>query len=179
MYSFTYGDGTLEKFDTWLGVVSATGSSTITVTVASTLNSINGVYKACKQMTSGGGAGTVWAADGVGGFVNTTSTGSANVPFPTLTPSGTLRCYIGRSYVDNTGLTTGQTSGYTVLLDTTNNNPIIYNPNVADSAQSPIAKQNTAGRSGTSGILITATNPSLTIPRLLNINQAVNRASSF
>lgn len=95
--------------------------------------------------------------------------------WPSLTPAGTLRAYIGYGVVANTGQTTGATAGYTVGLDV-NHNMVIYNPNVAVSAQAPIGTQNTAGASGTVAALVTAMTPIL--PRIVRQTPLVPRLRS-
>lgn len=165
----------LHKYEMWIGTVTSTGSSTLTITWASTIGT-KATFLRCKQFSSGGGAGTVWAAEGVGVAKNNTAS-STTVAGPTLTPGGTLRAYIAHGFVGQTGTTTGQTAGYTVLLDA-NNNPVLYNPNVPNSAQSPSCLQTPASTSDMFGVLFTATNPGSS-RRILNINQAVNRAASY
>lgn len=112
----------------WMGVVTTAGAATITITnTSSGTNRLN-----CKEFTAGGGAGTRWTQDGAGGTkTNTTAT---VVTFPTLTPSGPNRLYVGFG-LNGTGQTTGATAGYTVELDP-GTNPYIRNPSVA-SAQTP------------------------------------------
>lgn len=141
-------------FDLWLGTVTATGSATITVTGSGSLTGKT-VWLLSQQFT-GGGAGTVWAVDGtqVGGLTNASSTA---VTYPTLTPGGASRCYVGRAFVANSGSLTGQTAGYTLQNDASTN-PFIYNTSVS-TAQTPASVQSPAGISGGVGALITASSP--------------------
>jgi hypothetical protein len=143
--------------DLWLGKVTTTGASTITITGTSSLSSIQ-CSLCAQQFSSGGGSRTVWAPDGAGAQKNNAS--STTMTWPTLTPSGTLRAYVGFMYCGQTGTTSGAASGYTPQLTTSNNNTYLYDPNVPNSAQSPTALQTPAGVSGGCGVLITATNPS-------------------
>jgi hypothetical protein len=149
------GTGTAERVEIWIGATTAVGAATITLAWTTAIGTTGRTF-ACKELTSGGGAGTVWAADGSGGSsANTTS--SANVTYPTLTPAGLNRAYVGFAYVQNTGQASGQTAGYSVELDP-NNNIVLYNPQVANSAQSPVGIQSAAGTSDAWGVLIQATN---------------------
>jgi hypothetical protein len=143
-----------DTLDLWLGPVAVAGASTITITGSGSLSSARVALTA--QELAGGGSGTVWALDGAqsGGLGNTSST---NVTFPTLTPGDVNSCYIGYSALANTGLSSGQTSGYVLQLDG-HNNPFIYNVSISG-VQSPVAVQNSAGTSGTSGALIVASSP--------------------
>ena len=137
----------------WLGPITATGSQTITIT--GTLTSTNRLV--AKQFTAGGGANTVWLADGSGGTKETDSTASANTPFATLVPSAPQRLYVGYGPVGTTATTSGQTSGYTVQTDD-GTNPYIWNPNVTTS-QSPNVIQASAGHSTNVSALIYALVP--------------------
>jgi hypothetical protein len=144
-------------FELWLGPVTSTGSSTISITGSGTITG----KRLTAQEFAGGGAGTVWARDGSqqGGLSNGTST---SVTFATLTPGGASRCYVGNSLVQNSGLTTGGTAGYTVQLGAFGD-PYVYNTSVS-TAQSPVALQDVAGFSITIAALITASSPSGAAP---------------
>lgn len=137
----------------WMGKVITAGSSTITITNTDTTNTIR---LNCKEFNSGGGIGTAWAQDGAGGSI--TNATSTTVTFPTLTPTGINRLYVGFGF-NGTGLTTGATpAGTTVELDP-GTNPYLYNPSVANSAQTPTSQQSGSATSAMIGALITATNP--------------------
>ena len=154
-------------FDFWIGAVTTTGAVTITITGSGALTGVTVRFVA--QEFSGGGAGTLWTLDNsqTGGLINSAST---TVTFPTLTPSGANSCYVGRSWTFNDGLLTGQTSGYTVQLDT-GTGPFIYNANVS-TVQSPVATQNSPAQpSSTFGALIVASSPPASPP-----DPPVNRA---
>lgn len=139
------------KIDMWMGKVTTAGASTITMTV--TANNVNRL--SCKEFNTIGGLDTIWTQDGAGATkINTAST---DVTFPTQTPSGENRLYVGYG-TNGTGLTTGQTAGYSVELDF-GSNPVIYGPDVANSAQSPISKQTGSAVSYTIGALVKADNP--------------------
>jgi hypothetical protein len=139
-----------------MGKVTTTGSATITITSSTgSWPGSNGLY--AQEFTCVGVSSmTVWAVDGTQTGTKTNGT-NTNITFPTLTPGGVLRAYIGPGYAGGTGQTTGGTSGYTVQIDSVNHNPFIYNANVS-TAQTPVSIQ-TSSTSDAMGMLITATNP--------------------
>lgn len=143
-----------ERAEMWLGRVATTGSSTLTLAWTTSISTTGRTF-GVKQF-SAGGIGTVWTADGTGGISNNTGT-PTNVVFPSLTPTGANRCYIGFAYVANTGTGSGQTAGYTEILDG-NSNIVLYNPNVANSVQSPTAVQSPVNTSDVCAVLVTANN---------------------
>lgn len=152
---FTSPNVATQSMEMWLGVITAAGSSTITITTtSSTTNS--GLY-AQEFGCVGGGPGTIWAV--VAGQTGSTnnSTAGLTIQFPTLTPSGLFRAYVGVGYAGAQASTSGATAGYTSQIDA-NSNPFLYNPSVANSAQSPTCVT-TSGKSNTVAALITATNP--------------------
>jgi hypothetical protein len=139
----------------WMGQITTTGAATVTITSSTgSWPGSNGLY--LQEFTCVGvSPQTVWAVDG-SQFGNRTNTTNTAITFPTLTPSGPLRAYIGPGYAGGTGQTTGGTSGYTVQIDSVNHNPFIYNANIS-TAQSPTSVQ-TSSTSDAMGILVTATN---------------------
>lgn len=150
---------TFNCMDIWLGKITATGSSTITITGTSSLAAENNTITV-QQFTSGGGAATVWAPDGVGGGLANGS--STAVTYATLTPGGAGRAYVGFAYTDQNGLTSGQTAGYTVVLDPVDANTFIYNTDVS-TGQSPVSAQTPAGGSTAIAALISAA-PAVVVP---------------
>jgi RHS repeat-associated protein len=134
----------------WLGTVTATGSSNITVTYSGSVSS-NNIELNAQEYTNGTGASTAWSGDVAGSSQNHTS--STTVTFPSLTPSASGEAYVG--YGDETNDTGGgTTSGFT--YDATSDlNAFIYNTNVS-SAVSPSATQSPAGESDTVGALLRA-----------------------
>lgn len=126
----------------WLGVCNAIGSAAnITIAGASLASSSQRLV--ARQFSTGQGAASTWVVDGSPVNFEQDSTASTTLNWPTLTPTGTNRMYLGRGSVGSTANTTGQTSGYTVSLDA-GSNPFFYNPSVANSAQSPTCTQATA-----------------------------------
>lgn len=144
-----------QRGDVWIGQVTTTGAGTIQLTSSTgSWPGSNGLF--CQEFTCVGvGPWTVWAVDGAQTGTRTNAT-STTITYPTLTPGGPLRAYVGPGYAGGTGSTSGATAGYTVQLDG-NNNPYIYNANVS-TAQSPTSVQ-TSSTSDAMGVLITATNP--------------------
>jgi hypothetical protein len=148
-----FANATSAFLEMWMGKVQTTGSSTITVTASYTgTTRLN-----CKEFFTAGGIDTKWSQDGAGG--SKTNTAVTTVTYPTLTPSAPNRLYVGFG-TNGTGQTTGATSGYTVELDP-GTNPYLYDPDVPQSAQSPISTQASSGAiaSYTIGALIKADNP--------------------
>jgi len=144
--------GTTNTLSIWMGRVTTAGAATITVTPSGSIAAVTHRMIA-QQFTSAGGAGTTWAVDVAGTGRNNSS--STTVTYPTVVPGGANRAYIGYGQTTSTGLTTGATSGYTVLLDN-GNNQLIYS-NTVTGSQSPTALQTSAGVSSTLGVTITAT----------------------
>lgn len=144
--------GTTNTLSIWLGRVTTAGAATITVTPSGSIAAVTHRMIA-QQFTSAGGAGTTWSVDVAGAGRNNSS--STTVTYPTVVPGGANRAYIGYGQTTSVGLTTGATSGYTVLLDN-GNNQLVYS-NTVSGSQSPTAAQTSAGVSSTLGVTITAT----------------------
>jgi IPT/TIG domain len=132
----------------WLGTVTATGSTTITVTNSGgTFMDLDG-----QEASSGLGASTSWSRDGSQqGFRNNPT--STTVTYPTLTPAASAwacyhaRCPLGSSY-------SGTTAGYVSTTDA-NGNQFINNP-VVSAATSPTSTANVSTPSYCIGVLIKA-----------------------
>lgn len=155
------------KIDLWLGTITSSIGVAVNITIAG--SALTNTQRLCAQeFTSGGRSGTVWAIDGASG--TKTNASSATITFPTLTPSGGNRLYIGYGLVGNSANSGSQTAGYTLDLDP-GSNPFLFNPSVS-TAQTPTCTQ-TAQLSGTIAALVTAINP----PAPVNINQATTRAA--
>lgn len=165
--------GLAQSIDLWVGVVTAAGSATLTGTPSASVSALNTDF--ISQQFAGGGAGTVWAVDGAQSTTKT-NTASTTMTFPTLTPGGASRLYVGFGE-SSIGGGSPPSAGYT-LQTTANSMPLLYNVSVS-TAQSPTCAMGISTTSLTQGSLITATAAPTGSPRLININQAVNRASSF
>ena len=141
-------------FEIWTGVVSSTGSSTVTVSFSGSVAS-DGVELTGQEFSAASGSSTTWGLDTGAGVSNSSST---TVTFPTLTPSGSGELYFGFAQVDNTG-SAGSTSGFTYDVTSPAENVVTYDPNVS-AAATPTASQSPAGTSGAAAVLMTATNSS-------------------
>lgn len=165
------GDG---AFELWLGKVSTTGSSTVTVAFNTSVGS-EFVEFASQEFTAGLGATTVWAADGTA-FRNNTS--STTIAYPTLVPTGAGRLYFGFALCF-TGVSAGSTSGYSYSADV-NGNQVAYNGSISAST-SPTSSQSPAGLSAGTAVLVTAALPASGPPprRITGMSMSVMRASYF
>src|SRR6266702_4456930 len=134
--------------EVWLGTVTATGSTTITVTNSGgTVMDLDG-----QEASSGLGTSTAWSRDGTQqGFRNNAA--STTVTYPTLTPAASAwACYHARG--PNASSYSGTTAGYTSTTDA-NGNQFINNP-VVSSATSPTSTANASTPSHCIGVLIKA-----------------------
>ncbi len=141
----------------WTGPVTASGSSTITVTFGSSVKSIY-TGLAAQEFSATTGAGTAWGIDTGGGISNASST---TVTFPALTPSGTGELYFAYAAAANSA-SAGTTSGFHYATTSTAD-VTAYDTDVSGPVQ-PTAKQSPAGLSGASGVLITASASGTTAP---------------
>jgi hypothetical protein len=146
---------TKTRIEMWVGRISTSGSSTITMTLSGTAQASNAINGFGLQEIGIGDPDAIWTVDVTGSKNNTSS--STTATFPTLTPTGTNRAYLGYGYVSTTGSTSGGTSGYTVKLDPANN-LIIYDPSTSG-AQSPTGKLSSSGTSNCLGAMVYATVP--------------------
>lgn len=144
--------GTTNTLSIWMGRVTTAGAATVTITGSGSLAAVTSRLVA-QQFTSAGGAGTTWAVDVAGTGRNNSS--STTVTYPTVVPGGSNRAYIGYAQTTSVGLTTGATSGYTVVLDNGSNQLVYASP--VTGSQSPTALQTSAGVSSTLGVTISAT----------------------
>lgn len=127
----------------WFGKVTNPGFNTLSLTTSGSYNADFYSWIGAQEFALvGGGAATVWGLDGT---QQGTRTGSASpILYPTLTPSGTNRLYVGGQIAVGTPLGTGQTAGYTL---NTAAYPMLtgalFNTPIANSAQSPSTTQGT------------------------------------
>ncbi len=133
----------------WTGTVSATGSSTVSVTFSGSVASIY-TGLAVHEFSASSGTATVWGIDAASGISNTSST---TVTFPKLAPTGTGELYFGYAGVANNAAA-GSTSGFSYAT-TTDADVVAYDTDVLAAVQ-PTAKQSPAGVSGAAAALITA-----------------------
>ncbi len=145
--SYTTASGDIEE---WLGTITTTGSSTITVTFSGSISGKQDELLA-QEFSSSTGSSTTWALDVAGNA--TTSSNSTTVTMPTLSPSGSGELYVDYSAVDNSGAA-GSTSGFT--YDVTSEGSIFaYNPSVSSSV-TPTASQSPTGTYTEAAALLTA-----------------------
>lgn len=157
-------------FDMWLGVVTATGSSTITFTGSASVASLGTSYFA-QQFN--GGASPTWSLDGA--TATKTNTSSATITWPTLTPVAANDLYIGGGQ-SALGATAGtQTAGYTMVA--AGGEPRLFKVAVSG-AQAPTCTNGATSTSGTMAALIMATAVPVVV-QPTNINQAVKRAACY
>jgi RHS repeat-associated protein len=138
----------------WLGTVTTTGSSTITVTFSASVSSKQTELDA-QEYQSSIGSSTTWALD-VAGNASTTSS-STVVNLPPLTPTGSSELYVDYTPVDNLAVA-GSTTGFTYDV-TSSGSLFAYDPSVS-AAVSPTAAQTPAGSYVEAAALLTATGSS-------------------
>jgi hypothetical protein len=168
------GTSGVNSQDMWMGVVTATGSSTITAASSAALTGLTTGITA-QEFTVNNPAVT-WALDTTGTISNATST---TVTFPSLTPAKSGELYMG-SCGSVAGVTSNtQTAKYTSITTALNFGiqETLYNPQLLTGAQSPTMTQ-ASGLSWAVAVLISATLPA-SGSHIRMISQAVNRASSF
>ncbi|HTZ10130.1 MAG TPA: hypothetical protein VMB72_13730, partial [Acidimicrobiales bacterium] len=128
----------------WTGVVTAAGSSTVTVSFAAGVSSTETALLAEEFSTTG----TSWAVDTGAGISNASST---TATYPKLTPSGSGELYFGYDAIAQTGAA-GSTSGFSYAV-TTDADVATWDTAVSAAVQ-PTAKQSPAGTSGGVAILV-------------------------
>lgn len=147
----------------WRGQVTATGSSTISVSLSGATG-INEV--AAMEFTSGSATGS-WVIDTSNTLSNASST---TVSYPSLTPQSTKDLYAGYAQAVNT-MSAGSTTGFTYLTGSISTNQGTYNTSVSTTIQ-PTATQSAAGTSLTIGALIAAYSSSSVIANSTNTQEA-------
>lgn len=151
----------------WRGVVSSTGSSTISVSLsgASGINEL-----AAMEFTTGSTTGS-WVVDTSNTQYNSTS--STTVTYPDLTPQSTKDLYVGYARGGATSISAGSTSGFTYLSGSQAFTQGIYNTSVSAAIQ-PTSTQSTSSTSVTAGALIAAYSSSSVIS-----NSTVTQQANF
>jgi hypothetical protein len=150
------GSGGNLQLSMWAGVATATGA--INATVTTTANTSTWVDITAQQLTCASvGALTAWSVDGAGAS-QINNTASTTVTWPSLTPGNSGSGYFGWAWINAGAATTsGQTAGYTALIDPLNSG-FIYNTSVSG-VQSPTSACTPAAKSTTMSTLFTAVNP--------------------
>src|ERR1700676_5114637 len=119
------GVGERRASEIWYGVVTATGSSTITFNLSIPTSGMIAEYEV-QEFTAGLGSGAVWTLDTTGHFeVNPAST---NLIYPSLTPAVAGELYFGFNDMPSTP-SAGTTTGFTYFT-TADSNQVAYNPSV-------------------------------------------------
>ena len=149
----SFQDNTSHDVELWLGTVSATGTSSITVGFSASVSSSN-VELTAQEFTAGLGPSTLWTKDVAAGQNNASST---TIAFPPLTPTGAGELYAGYSRSPGEEYA-GSTSGFT-YHQTADGNMVLFDPSVS-SAVAPTATQSPAGISAAVGALIEASSAS-------------------
>jgi RHS repeat-associated protein len=138
----------------WLGTVTTTGSSTISVTFSSSVAGKITEIDA-QEYQSSTGSSTTWSLDVAANAGTTTS--STTINLPTLAPTGSGELYVDYTNVNNTAVA-GSTSG--VTYDVTSAVDLFaYDPSVSASL-SPTAGQTPTGTYAEAAALLTATTSS-------------------
>jgi YD repeat-containing protein len=141
----------LGNTELWLGTVTSTGSSTITVSYTTSIGSTH-VDIAAQEFTDGTGASTTWSED-TSGIMN--NSGVSAVQLPTLTASASGELYVGLASTSNP-VTTGSTSGFT--YDLIASGLYTFNSNIWGNV-TPTATM-TTGNYGSVGVTLAASAPS-------------------
>jgi hypothetical protein len=135
----------------WMGPVTTTGASTITVTFSSSVTSI-GTELVAQEFSSGLGTSTTWALDKAGSQTDASST---TVGFPSLAPAKTPELYVGYAWVLQEG-EAGTTPGVTYDILPTSADIYLYDPSVS-ATLAPAGAQTPAGTASVVGALLSAT----------------------
>jgi hypothetical protein len=153
----------------WVGTVTTTGSSNITVTYSSSpgANEI-----AATEFTAAGvNASTSWGIQSSGALLN--SSASTTVTYPSLTAVNGSELYVGYAQVQNPPATNGSTSGFNYIQTSTQHNMVAYNPSLtANTAYQPTANQNSSGQSNTVAAILTAFVTSSSINNTTSLQKA-------
>jgi hypothetical protein len=166
--STTAGSGAdTSSIDMWKGVVTSTGSSTITVTFSGSAGNPNEL--AAMEFTTGSTSGS-WVVDASNTQYNSST--STNVTFPNLTPQSSRDLYVGYT-AGGANITGVSTAGFTRITGSLSNRSGIYNTSVSSSIQ-PVATQASAATSITVGALIAAYSSSSVIA-----NSTVTQSANF
>ncbi|HET9174066.1 MAG TPA: hypothetical protein VFN56_02155 [Candidatus Saccharimonadales bacterium] len=148
----------------WRGIVTSTGSSTISVTVSTPSSPTEEL--AAQEWTTGSTNGS-WVIDASGTISNASST---TVSYPNLTPQSTKDLYIGYAIGTST-MSAGSTAGYSYFAGAGADIYGAYNTSVSAATQ-PTAYQSSAGTSIAAGALIAAYSSSSVIANSANTQEA-------
>ena len=162
------GNGTVSRVEMWVGTVTATGSSTITVTYSAAPGSEE--VTATEFTAAGVNASTTWGVDTTGSQINTSS---SVVTFPNLNAINSDELYYGYGQVQNPPASAGTTAGFNYIVTSTQHNIITYNSSTnANTSYQPTANQSSAGESNVVGAILTAFVTSTAINNSTSVQQA-------
>lgn len=162
------GNGIVNRVEMWVGTVTATGNSTITVTYSAAPGSEE--VTATEFTAAGVNASTTWGVDTTGAQINTAS---ATVTYPNLNAINSDELYFGYSEVQNPPALAGTSAGFNYIVTSIQHNVITYNSSTnANTAYQPTASQTSAGDSNAIGAILTAFVTSTAINNSTSVQQA-------
>ncbi len=129
------------EYEIWYGVVTSTGTSSITFTLSGSNTGFVAEYEA-QEFTAGLGAGTTWSLDTTGHQETVSST---TVTYPSLMPAAAGELYYGFADMPSTP-SAGSTTGFTYFT-TADANQTAYNPAAGSGLLQPTSTQGSAGPS--------------------------------
>jgi hypothetical protein len=148
------GNGTVGRVEMWIGTITSTGSSTVTVNYTTALSGTNSWEDAVTEFTASGvNAETGWGVDTKATQLNSTS--STTVTYPTLSPDSPEEVYIGYADSQYTG-TAGSYGSFSYLITSASNIITYYSPGAVGTSYTPTATQSTSGQSNTVGAILVA-----------------------
>jgi len=163
------GNGTVNRVEMWVGTVTSTGSTSLSVTYSSSpgANEIT----ATEFTAAGVNASTSWGIESSAAQLN--SSASTTVTFPNATAVNGSELYIGYGQVQNPPATAGSTSGFSYLVTSTQHNILAYNTSLsANASYQPTATQNSSGQSNTIEAVLTAFVTSTSINNTTSLQKA-------
>jgi hypothetical protein len=135
----------------WLGTITTTGTSTITLSYSGSIATLYTEINA-QEFASSTGAGTAWSVDRVGRAIDSTTTSAMD--FPALTSRNAGELYVGYATPYNFAVA-GSTSGVTYDVSS-NGNLFVYDTSVSGTLR-PIGAQTPSGAAWAVGALLKAT----------------------
>jgi hypothetical protein len=163
------GNGTVNRVEMWVGTVTSTGNSNITVTYSGSPGAEE--ITATEFTAAGVNASTSWGIESSSSQLNTTS--SSTVTFPSATAVNGSELYVGYAQVQHPPATTGSTTGFNYIITSTQHNVITYNTGLAaNNTYQPTANQNSAGQSNTIDAVLTAFVTSTSINNTTSLQKA-------
>jgi hypothetical protein len=137
----------------WMGTITSTGASTVTVNYTSALSGTNSWEDAATEFTAYGvNAESSWGVDTTGTQLN--SAPSTTVTYPTLSPDAPEEVYVGYADTQNAG-SAGSYGGFSYLVTTSNKVITYYSPGVVGTAYTPTAPE-VSGESNTVAAILVA-----------------------